>query len=276
MFEILNTRTNLNSEVDAIKSFVSDFEGYENKILIYNLSFTNLIKSVLAKIMQKNVYWYRHECTSIKEKLENNSFIYAVSVALAEQLFKLVATKTCTGSPIVAKNYNINFCPLLKANSYFSNKKRDIDILFFGREDARRSPTLLATLKKNSNLKIIQAGGPKNRVTEEEKKDLFLRSKYVLNRYTKKIGQSGITPEALSLGCIVVVSEHDYVSHIEDLRKNVLVISSDLQDDEAHKIMEEHIKQFNFKHDKFSRELVDRYFGKKAFKNYWAPFLDLK
>ena len=276
MIKILNTRENLNNEVSAIKAYAKRYEVQKNKVLVYNLSIGNLLQSIFARLKGKKIYWYRHECTTFIEKLENNNFSYAVLTILGEIAFSLISTKICTGSPLISRKYKIDFCPLLKPVISSDRHERDIDILYFGRDDPRRSPQLLANLKKNTNLKIIQAGGPGNRVSEQEKTELFHRAKIVLNRYTSSIGQSGVTPEALSYGCVVIISEYDYVSNIHELQNNFLLIKSHISDDNATKLIETYIKNFDFVHNSASVDRIDKFFGRQAFENYWAPFLDLR
>ncbi len=276
MMKILNTRENLNNEVLAIKTYAKRYGTQKNKALVYNLSLGNLFQSIIARFRGKKIYWYRHECTTFLEKLENNNFFYAVLTILGEIAFSLISTKICTGSPLTSKKYKIDFCPLLKPVISSDKHERDIDILYFGREDPRRSPQLLASLKKNTNFKIVQAGGPENRVTEQEKTELFRRAKIVLNRYTNSIGQSGVTPEALSYGCVVIISEYDYVSNICELQNNFFLIKSYISDDSATKMIRTYIKNFDFVHNSASVNRIDKYFGRQAFENYWAPFLDLR
>ena len=104
--KILNTRENLNNEVLAIKTYAKRYGTQKNKALVYNLSLGNLFQSIIARFRGKKIYWYRHECTTFLEKLENNNFFYAVLTILGEIAFSLISTKICTGSPLTSKKYS--------------------------------------------------------------------------------------------------------------------------------------------------------------------------
>lgn len=270
--KILCSRPNLRNEVDILSERIHCSSLDNNrKILIYNISIKNVIIAFLYRIKNYKLYWLRHEVTCLKQKLINNSLQYSISVRILEICLQLICYKVATPNPEVARAHSLYFCPLpYKLGDKYSRTK-DIDILFVGREDIRRSEALFELLQGAPGVTTLRIGGPNSYVSEEQKREYYRRSKFVLNRYTGPIGQSGVTPDALSNRCGVIVSEYEFAIALTQTKK-LICLSSSLSDTECRDQILALLSLEDEECDVFERDF-DEIWGPRAFEKYWLSFL---
>tara|TARA_B100001057_G_C22782314_1_gene924158 strand:+ start:106 stop:903 length:798 start_codon:yes stop_codon:yes gene_type:complete len=263
---ILNSRKNLIAEVNAIKKYTTSSDTLT--VLVYNLSLKNIFKATFYLLCGYRILWYKHEITTYSEKRVNNSILYSVVTIMLERFMHKISSRIATGNKKNAEANNFFYCPLLKIiDKSAANSDRDIDVLYFGRFDHRRSHSLFKQIEKLS-LSSLKKGGEQY-INDSEKREIFLRSKIVLNRYTKKISQSGVTSEALSYGCTVAVSEFDELHDKES--ENILFLKSKLTDEECIEIIKNKLRQ----KISFDDKEVSKLIGSQAFNKYWTNFLNV-
>lgn len=263
---ILNTRKNLVAEVNAIKKYNTSSD--KRTVLVYNLSLKNIFKATFYLLCGYRILWYKHEITTYSEKRVNNSILYSVVTIILERFMHKISSRIATGNKKNAEANNFFYCPLLKTiDKSAANSDRDIDVLYFGRFDHRRSYSLFKKIEESS-LSSLKKGGEQY-VSDSEKREIFLRSKIVLNRYTDKISQSGVTSEALSYGCIVAVSEFDEFHNSES--ENLLFLKSDLTNEECIEIIKKKLRQ----KISFNNNEISKLIGSHAFNKYWTNFLNV-
>lgn len=272
---ILSSRKNQVSEIEAIKKYQTNFQ-LDNFLLVYNLSPKHIPKIIFQKLIGKTILWYQHEVTDYKQKRENNGVFYSLVTRILELFFLVLSSRRCTGNPNIAKAAGIYFCPLLKNvdEQSFTAQGRDIDVLYIGRLDWRRSPEVIEELRRIApEFHVLDLSKNKTFIADKEFHQLFRRAKFVLNRYTKPISQSGVTPEALANGAITIVSEYDLLASNNEAAGNLLVIPSSCSVEDATLRIVSAVTDYETVYQSVSSHAVNRFHGEHAFRSYWLDFI---
>lgn len=244
--KILCSRKNLMHEVRLIKDLMNANHRDYKVILLYNISVKNVAFFIFHRLIGFKLIWMRHEVTGFREKRLNNTLWYSIILVMVEFLLKLLSSEIfCANSTLASKHGYVHF-PLpykISPTDITDGTKRDIDILFFGRSDFTKSGALWQILEADDTITTLRAGG-ENFISESEKYDLFARSKFILNRYQRPFGQSGVTPDALSRGAAVITSEFDSLLS-QDFGDYLIPIDSKLNDTVVHQEIKKLITNYD-------------------------------
>lgn len=249
------------------------------KLVIWNISRFALLYIATARLLRYKILYLRHEPGGFMQRFhKGDSFIYSVATTLLEKAIGTFANENMTPNRRNSEKYGMHYAPLVfeaVAPHYRHGKNRDT-VLHLGRIDARRNSNLIKSMKEQRDLlsyRIRFFPHDFDSTSEKAKLGALAQSLCVINVYSVKYNQSGVTFDSLRSGVPVVVSCLDplcteiansrcgvVVDHNGDIRRQIIdavgEISRDFEEMSGNAI-----------------RLADREFGSRAFDRWWYPLL---
>ena len=245
---VLSERENLEHEVSILRDESRSFSVSDRNVLLYSLSVGGVFLFLIYRLLARRCIWLRHEVTTFQEKRVNNGIFYSTVMIFLDQFLRVIASEVVCANPALAGKQGYTYFPLpysmRKKALSVDNSQRDIDVLFFGRSDHTKSESLWRLLEADKSLTCVRAGG-EHYVTDAAKYALMERSKFILNRYLRPFGQSGVTPDGLSCGCVVLTSEYDsLLTEVGTMGGFLVSLPSANSDQDCHKYIVELVKAY--------------------------------
>lgn len=237
-------------------------------IVIYNLSVKNLLVSLFIfwfSIFKKNrkIIWVNHEPNGFYHKLKNNNLSYALATRFTELFMALCAYRIGTPNFHSAKKFGYFYLPLqYKFSLELKNRINQKKIIgYMGRKDSTR--------RFSFNDEVIFFPGTYGK-KEADKLRFSNDVDAIANIYMRSHAQSGVTPDALSLGLPVFVSSFDSWSD-KDWGGYLQVLDYEktlsMSDDQLMSFIKKRLSNIKFDSVKM-RNTFDTVFGEESIKHW--------
>jgi hypothetical protein len=248
-----------------------------NVVVIWSLGIT-MISLPFLRIFGKKIIFISHEPGGIRQRLrKSDGIMYSLKTSIFESL-SIFANIVVTPNIKNATN-KIIYAPLLFnsriTHKYELTKKKSL-LVYLGRKDSRRCYNIFCNFKnaKNLNNNIKYAEFPyANKKSFADKKELMVHAFCVMNIYLIKHNQSGVTPDALSFGVPVIVSELDaYSEDINKFKAGIVLSEGDIDEESIKNAIYKIYANFNF-YSNNAAYMFDQRFGEKSFNATWLPLI---
>lgn len=258
------------------------FSGTSKKIILWSVGISYLFIPFL-RLAGITVIVIVHEPGGLRQRLlKKDGFVYAIVVSIYE-LLGYFAQVRCTPNLKNAKG-NLRYCPLL-FKSNFDETFESINslvgrgrhaLVYLGRKDIRRCYDLFNEIgsqhKLDSDNALIEFPNEKLK-TSLEKQATLSQAIAVLNVYRVDHNQSGVTPDSLSFGVPVIVSDYDaWANIISEKKMGVVIDHTEITMDSIITAINKVRSEFDEMRSAIKGEF-SALFGFDAFLLHWAEIL---
>jgi hypothetical protein len=284
---IILKHKNLDSDFGSSFSFFSLIKQlYRNRpksCVVWSVGITYLYLPLLSLIFNKTKFIVVvHEPGGFYQRInKGDSLSYSIVTSFYELLLKFSRVQLVTPNIKNAIKYNLAYAPLLFLERFVNeNKLIQKSIVFLGRRSKNRcndffiDDSLISftkLLKGNYYLKFFPS---KELFTTRDKTEQMRSAICVLNMYLVDHNQSGVTPDSLSYGIPVIITEKDaFVNLIENYSAGVVLNSKEIN----HDLVLNAVNKISFNINEYMRGaqiLFVNEFGLNAFKKYWIYIIN--